>query len=317
MLTRMPKTIVLRPILGVAPGYALAIAAGCLAFGVVAAVTLDKMSRSDARSTDELAPITTESFASPVGEIAREASGDASLPWVKYAAPFSAASGAPRLAIVVVDDGSDATAALSALRLSAPITLAIAPTADSASIRAEAARRYQREVLLLLPMQAEQTFDTTPNPIAINVPRDELLRRIRWNLAQIGGYVGVMNQFGEATTRDTQTMRAVMEVVQREGLSFIDARSHEGSIAGAVARRMGVPVADRIVAVAPGSDAAELGADLTVGLLHAERWGTAIVTIPAERGLMTALETWIVERDSTVQIAPVTAVLKQSRSGKG
>ena len=316
MLNRMPKTFPLPPIFGLAPGYSVAIVVGCLSVGVIAAVTLDDMSRTNISPSADLGPLTTESFALPQSAIARQTSADASLPWVKNAAPFSAAATAPRLAIVVVDDGSDANAALSAMRLPAPITLAIAPTADSADKRADAARRYQREVLLLLPMQAEKTFDTTPNPIAINVPRDELLRRIRWNLAQIDGYVGVMNQFGEATTRDAQTMRTVMEVVQSNGLSFVDSRSHEDSIASAVARRMGVPAGDRIVAVEPGSDAADLGAGLTVGLRHAERWGTAIITIPAERKLISALEKWMTEHDSTVKLAPVTAVLKQSRSGK-
>jgi polysaccharide deacetylase 2 family uncharacterized protein YibQ len=137
-----------------------------------------------------------------------------------------------------------------------------------------------------------------------------------WNLAQLDGYVGVMNQFGEATTRDPETMRAVMEVIQERGLGFIDSRAHEDSIGSAVARRMGVPTGDQVVAIERGSDDADLGAGLAIAKRHAERWGGAIVTIPADRRLVAALQTWIGEQDRAVKLAPVTAVIARMRSGK-
>jgi len=220
------------------------------------------------------------------------------------------------MAIVIVDDGSDATAALSAMRLSVPVTLAIAPTADAADKRAEAARRHGREVLLLLPMKAEKEFDDTPNPIAIHVPHSELIRRMNWNLAQLDGYVGVMNRFGESTTRDAGTMRSVLETLQSNGLSFIDSRAHADSVGSAVARRMGVPTGDSVVTIEAGSNAETLTAGLSAGLSHAERWGTSIVTIPAERKLIATLQQWIADTPSKVRLTPVTAVIKRLRSGK-
>ena len=309
------KTVVLRPIMGMAPGLALAIVVGTIALCVVAAVMLDEMSSGGKQKVPvELA--TDDSFQQPNAEIVRSTPVDKSLAWLSNSALFPVADPAPRMAIVVIDDGSDAAASLSAMRVSVPVTLAIAPTADAAAKRAEAARRYGREVLLLLPMQAEKTFDSTPNPIAIHVPHSELERRMKWNLAQIDGYVGVMNRHGEATTRDAGTMRAVMEIIQSRGLSFVDARAHADSIGSAVARRMGVPTGDRVVAIEEGSNADDLEMGLRAGLSHAERWGTAIVTIPAERKLIAALQDWIAETPSQVRFTPVTAVIKRLRSGK-
>ena len=308
------KKIVLRPILGMDPGFALALVACIIALGVFAAMMLDDLNL-DGKQVASIDAATSNSFQAPTTDIVRSKPVDNSLPWVSNSEPFPAADPAPRMAIVIVDDGSDANASLSAMRLSAPVTLAIAPSADAAHKRAEAARRYGREVLLLLPMQAEKTFDSAPNPIAIHAPHSELQRRMKWNLAQIDGYVGVMNRHGEATTRDAGTMRAVLEILKSKGLSFIDSRTHEDSVGSAVARRMGVPTGDRIVAIDKRSDAGALGVGLDAGLRHAERWGTSIVTIPAERNLIAALEDWITETSSEVRLTPVTAVIKRLRSG--
>lgn len=316
MISLSRKKIVLRPILGMSPGFAATLVVCILALGVFAAVMLDDISGVSKRTAEAVDTGVSEDFLQPKPAIVRATPSDSAEPWIKNSAPFPASDLAPRMAIIVVDDGSDAAAALTAMRLPAPVTLAIAPTADAAEKRAEAARRYGREVLLLLPMQAERTFDDTPNPIAIHVPHTELQRRIDWNLAQIDGYVGVMNRHGESTTRDPGTMRAVIEVLQSKGLSYIDSRAHENSIGSAVARRMGVPTGDLVVAIDEKSDTAEAKARLSAGLDHAERWGTSIVTIPAERKMIEALEEWMTAAPSEVRLAPVTAVLKRLRSGK-
>jgi len=306
--------------MGVAPGIAMAIAIGVVAIGVFAAILLDDLSggagAGGQETPDPSQTISADTFIPPTAIISRSATSGSATPWQTNAAAFPLHDPSPRLAIIVVDDGSDATAALNAMRLYAPVTLAIAANADSADRRAEAARRYGREVLLLLLMRAENTFDTAPNPIAIHVPPAELQRRLDWNLAQIDGYVGVMNRHGEATTRDAGTMRAVMQVIQTKGLGFIDSRAHTDSLASAVARRMGVPAGDLTVEIEPGSDTANLTAGLSVAMRHAERWGTAIVSVPADRRLIEALGEWMAEQNSTVKLAPITAVVGRSRSGK-
>ena len=173
MISLSRKTIVLRPILGMSPSFAITLVVCIVALGVFGAVMLDDISSSARKNTSVSA--TSVNFQQPQADIVRSAPADSSLAWLSNAAPFPAGDPAPRMAIVVIDDGSDAAASLSAMRLSAPVTLAIAPTADAAATRAQAARRYGREVLLLLPMQAEDTFDRTPNPIAIHVPHLSLI----------------------------------------------------------------------------------------------------------------------------------------------
>ncbi len=318
MLTPTPKFFLTRPIFGLPPVYALGGVALCLVLGIMAAMTLDRMSRGDgvagiAEGADARLPAPV--FAEPETGIIRTVVADDSPAWMRNAAAFPAGDRAPRLAIIVVDEGAGAGPARSALKLPAPVSVAIAPTADSAAKTALAARSAGREVLLLLPMQSEEQFDTSPNPIAINILRTELVRRMNWNMAQFEGYVGVMNRFGENATRDSQTMRAVLEVVKAEGLAFVDARETPSSIAGAVARRMNVPAGDRTIAVARGADAAELGASLANAVRHAERWGAAIITIPAERRMVTALADWLARPVSGVKIAPVSAVIQRLRSG--
>lgn len=295
----------------------LAAGAAVVLAGVAAALLLDGLTSGGpvkaTRAALETIPVpsgtTTEAGLAIVPAI------DPASPWVTHAEKFAVRSTRPRLAIVVIDDGSDAAASLAAMRLSSPVTLAIAPTADAAAKRADAARRFGREVLLLLPMQAEKNFDLAPNPIALHVPRDELVRRMDWNLAQIDNYVGVINHFGEATSRDAETMRIVMERLRDAGLGYIDARTHADSVAGAVARRMGIPTGDLNITVPPGADSDGLQASLDTAVKRAERWGAAIVAVPAERGLVAGLSAWLSAVDGDVEIAPVTAVVTRLRTG--
>lgn len=311
MLTKKPKPVVSPPVRRNGRYMALAVVGLVVIVSVMGALKLDQISRAASANVGA-----TEYFEVPETGVLRVTNRPASLDWLENAAPFPESDPSPRLAIVVVEAGKDMGAALGALRIAAPLTLAIAPTADSASKTANSARSAGREVLLLLPMQSENRFDTSPNPIAINVPREELIRRMKWNFAQIDGYLGVMNRFGEDVTRDAQTMRSVLEIVEANGLSFIDAREHLDSVAGAVARRMNIPAGDRTVAVKSGANAEELYAGLRTALRHAELWGTAIVTVPAERRVVRALEEWLATLQSEVKIAPVSAVIKRLRSGK-
>ena len=291
--------------------------AGVVIGALVIALVLNSLTRGgpvEATRTD-LETISIPAANARAPSLAIVSAIDPESPWSRNAEPFAVRNTRPRLGIVVLDDGADASAALAAMRLPVPVTLAIAPTADAAAKRADAARRFDREVLLLLPMQGEETFDTAPNPIALHVPRDELVRRIDWNLAQIDNYVGVINQFGEATSRDPETMRVVMEKLRSAGLGYIDGRTHEDSVAGAIARRMGIPTGDITHAAAP--DAEGLPAQLNAAVERAKRWGTAMIAIPADRRQIAALKEWLETGTDGVEIAPVTAVVAWLRSGKG
>ncbi len=320
MLTKKSKSVVSLAGLNAKPLMAFAGVALCVVAGVTSALKLDHLSREALASRNNQAIesiVSAVPFEQPgVVVVGSGALSDAPR-WQRNAATFPANDRAPRMAVIVVDSGWGMAPALKALQIPAPLTFAIAPTADSASKTALAARKAGRETLLLLPMQSENRFDTSPNPIAINTPENELMRRLNWNFSQIDGYVGVMNQFGEAVTRDAPTMRAVLEIIQSKGLSFIDTRAHSESIASAVARRMGIPAGDRNISVQPGANAEELRAELTQALRHAEKWGTAIITVPAEHRIVKALEAWTATLKSDVKIAPVSAVIKRLRSGRG
>lgn len=286
-----------------------------MGLGVAAAMIADRM-MSDPEAVRSDPTVSEQAFLPPDAGIARNIdTGRAQPAWVENSARFDSAAGVPRLAIVVTDDGRDASATLRAMRMSEPLTLAIAPTVDGARARAEAARRLNREVLLYLPMESANSFDTSPNPIAGHVGRDETIRRLGWNLAQLDGYVGVTNQFGEETTRDAQTMRTVMETLQRKGLMFLDARSHPDSVASAVARRLGIAAGDRTVRLNGTDDPKTMRARLDDAALHARKWGGAIVMVPAQRNVIEVLAQWLETRERGVAIAPVTAVVQRMRTG--
>lgn len=292
-----------------------AIALCFVGFGIAGAMVADRLMEESAR-TDAGPQVEEQAFIVPDTGITRAIEPERSRPeWLENAVRYAGPPDQARLAIVLVDDGRDAGSTLNALRLKDPVTLAVSPTVDGARARAAAARRLDREVLLLLPMESGASFDTTPNPIASHVGRDELLRRLSWNLAQLDGYVGVTNQFGEATTRDAKTMRTVMEALSDRGLLFVDARAHSESVAGAVARRLGVAVGDNAVSVDAAASADTVRERLEEAAVHAQEWGEAIILIPAQREAVRGLKAWLKTRRSAVAITPVTSVIRRLRSG--
>ncbi len=288
----------------------------CLIVGTASALKLDKLSRAASANSasGQLSAYETGAvFEKPSSGLIRSKEDADVMPWIRNAALYPYNDPAPRLALIIEETGSDMTSALTAVGIQAPLTFAISPDADSADKTALAARSAGREVLLLLPMQSEDTFNTSPNPVSINSSRDELVRRMKWNFAQIDGFVGVMNRFGEAVTRDGPTMRAVLETLKDYGYGFVDARTHRQSIAGALARRMSVPVGDRDFAVPRDASIKQLNAILDESIQHAEKWGTAIVTVPAEHRMVKELKSWVGTYDSSVKIAPLTAVVNRLR----
>jgi polysaccharide deacetylase 2 family uncharacterized protein YibQ len=151
-----------------------------------------------------------------------------------------------RLAIVIDDWGHNlGRVARRILALPAPLTVAILPErAHSRRVLTEA-KRAGKHVLLHLPMQPDETAETSPGDPAIEVGMDEAtIERITERyLDGLPGVQGVNNHMGSLVTAHRSEMEAVMQVVARRGLMFLDSMTTSRSVAFEVARDFGVPTA--------------------------------------------------------------------------
>lgn len=153
------------------------------------------------------------------------------------------------LVAVVIDDlGLDRARSQAALALPGPLTAAFLPYAPNVAAQAKAARRAGHELMVHMGMEpANPHID--PGPMALRVGMDAATLRATMGkaLAQFDGYVGLNNHMGSLLTADRDAMTVVLDEAKRRGLLFLDSRTTADSVAGALARTLDVPHAERSV----------------------------------------------------------------------
>jgi polysaccharide deacetylase 2 family uncharacterized protein YibQ len=149
-----------------------------------------------------------------------------------------------RLALVLDDLGhnfNDLTRR--AIHLPAPVTYAILPDrAQSRRVLTEV-RRAGKVSLLHMPMEPDPGAPVGPGAPAVRVGMGsaEIRAAVRQGLDALPGVVGVNNHMGSRATRHRPEMDAVMDVLARRGLVFLDSRTTPFTVAHVAATAHGIP----------------------------------------------------------------------------
>lgn len=186
----------------------------------------------------------------------------------------------PRIAIIIDDLGYQRAAGERAIALPGDVAFAILPETPHARHLAAHARAASREVLLHLPMAAEDPdAPMDPGGIGPSPDRDTLEAALRRGLAGVPYAVGVNNHMGSGLTREPEPMAWLMEELSRLGwLYFVDSRTTHHSVAADSARAAGVPVLSRDVFLDadPSPEAVEREFLRLVALAHRNGQAVAI-----------------------------------------
>ena len=218
----------------------------------------------------------------------------------------------PSVSLVFDDFGTDLAIAKRFLNeLSVPITLAVIPNQEHSGAVIELAREHDQSVLLHVPMEpASETIEPGSYPVfltmsmsveAIDQALDQLIRTHP-------GVVGINNHMGSRLTADAERMRAVMRVLKRHHLFFIDSRTTASTVAIDMAREIGVACQSRSVFLDQGYKGGDVAANMVKLFETAEEKGYAIgighaipSTLDAVRASLTSL------RSSKVKVVPLPA----------
>ncbi|MGE5414416.1 MAG: divergent polysaccharide deacetylase family protein [Syntrophomonadaceae bacterium] len=164
--------------------------------------------------------------------------------------PRPAGSGRPaRVAIVIDDLGNELAPATRIAGWREPVAGAVLPDLRWSAASAEALARGGHEVLLHLPMEPEGYPRVRPGPgLVLRSQSDgEIERLLEEDLATVPGAVGVNNHMGSAATADARVMRAVVRVLSKRGLFFLDSRTTDATVAERTAEESSVRAASRHV----------------------------------------------------------------------
>lgn len=163
--------------------------------------------------------------------------------------PVAAKIGAARLAIIIDDMGNSLSEARSLAAIKVPLTFAIIPGQRVDNEVASYAATNNIETMIHIPMQSkgwpERRLET--NGFLVSMAADDLRDRMSGFIRQFPGAVGVNNHMGSEFTEQDEKMSAVLQVLKKNDLFFIDSVTSPESAGLRVAQRLGIRSARRNV----------------------------------------------------------------------
>jgi polysaccharide deacetylase 2 family uncharacterized protein YibQ len=221
-----------------------------------------------------------------------------------YAVAFRA-SGQPMLSIVVLEGDArdqDATRLAQLKAFDLPIAIALDPTSEGAAERAAAYRAVGVEIVMLsdLPAGARpQDVEVTMAVYRSQLPEAVAVMEAPKSAADASA----------AQPQDRLMLKQFVEVLDAAGFGLM-AESKGLNTSVQLANRAGVPNITIFRNVTPEETQDQLKKIFDRAVFRAAQKGASVVLVPGSDAALNALEAWaLVDRPSSVQIAPISAAL--------
>jgi uncharacterized protein len=158
---------------------------------------------------------------------------------------------AARLALIIDDGGYNVDRLKGLVGLGKPMTFAILPNVPHSRDAALLAHREGAEVMLHLPMEPQEIerYSLEKDTVLTGMDKTAIQAILHKALSQIPHVRGVNNHMGSKATEDLRIMKALMEVLKKEGLYYVDSHTSSHSVGPRAARQTGVAFAsnDRFI----------------------------------------------------------------------
>ncbi|MDD2735001.1 MAG: divergent polysaccharide deacetylase family protein [Desulfuromonadaceae bacterium] len=157
--------------------------------------------------------------------------------------------GSGRLAIIIDDMGNSMSEARSLISINVPLTFAIIPGQRADTEVAAYAVAHRVETMIHIPMQSKgwPAQRLEENGLLVAMDENEIQERMSGFVLKFPGAVGVNNHMGSEFTEHEDKMAAVLQMLKKSNLFFVDSVTSPGSVGGKVAHRLGLRSARRNV----------------------------------------------------------------------
>jgi len=233
----------------------------------------------------------------------------------------------PQVAIIMDDLGYGGPAFESLLQLQMPLTVAVIPLLPNSEDCGIRAFEAHFEVLLHLPMETEEPVAPTPGRILTTMSEQEMRISFQESFSSVPNISGVNNHQGSQMTADPEAMERIMIQIKRYGLFFLDSRTTPRSVAGKIAREMGVPTASNNLFLDNEKDFDYICDKLETLIWKARRRGRAIGICHIHPETIRALEAMLpffaeeevdlVYASQMIEGAPWTEEMEEDEYGNG
>jgi uncharacterized protein len=222
-----------------------------------------------------------------------------------------------RVAVVVSGLGVSSNVTNAAIaRLGPNVTLAFAPYGQDLDKMAQKARDDGHEILLQAPMEPFDYPDNDPGPhtLLVDQPAETTLDRLHWSLAQVPGFVGIVNFMGGRFTSNDTALAPLMRDLSQRGLLYLDDGSSGRSVAPQAAQSAGVSSARADIIL----DAVQREKDIDAALARLEavarQKGSAIGYAAAYPISVDRISRWAKAAEARgITLVPVSALATSGR----
>lgn len=218
----------------------------------------------------------------------------------------------PVIAIIIDDLGGDNTRHERVVRLPGAIACAFLPMNRATARLAKLAHRYNKEILLHLPMESIANNPMGPGGLSLDMTQQEFVWALQKDLESVPHAIGVNNHMGSLLTQHPEHMVWLMEEIKRNGkLFFVDSRTTHASVAMTVALQEGVPSLQRDIFLDHDRQYDAVRKQFLNTVAKAKRTGTALAIGHPYDSTIAVLEEMLPQlEDMGVKLVPVSAMFK-------
>ena len=216
------------------------------------------------------------------------------------------------IAIVIDDMGLNRALSRRAVALKG-LTLSYLPYGEDLAAQTSEARAAGHELLVHVSMAPDGHENAGPNPLVPGLAEEEIARRLDWALGRFTGYVGINNHMGSRFTANEKGMTEVLTQLKSRGLLFLDSRTTAHTVGPLLARRLGVPFAERGVFLDNVETVDAVRARLSELEALARREGAAVAIGHPKEATLSVLGPWLetVEAKGLV-VVPISAIVRRN-----
>lgn len=220
--------------------------------------------------------------------------------------------GLPKIALIIDDLGYDRNIAISFLKLDLLLCFSVLPVAPYTEVIAREANKRGRDLILHLPMEPKDFPSLNPGPGALltDMDKNEIRRTLDEHLKRIPGVRGVNNHMGSYFTARQDKMAIVLGELKKRNLFYIDSRTTTQTVAFELAKRIGLPVANRNVFLDNDLSPNAIKFQMERLLGMARYAGTAIGIGHPHRETLKVLKNYLHKLKTNFKMVPVSELVK-------
>ncbi len=216
----------------------------------------------------------------------------------------------PVIVIVIDDMGISHKRTADIASLHFPLTVSFLTYAKNMGEQIENSRKAGQEIMIHVPMEAQKKVDEAPDVLTTKMTTEEIKQNLSLMLNKFDNIRGINNHMGSKLTEDKERMVAVMEVLRKRELFFLDSKTSPLSVAETVAVEIGVACAHRHVFLDNNNDKDYILAQLERTERLARKNGYAIAIGHPKSQTYAALKEWLPMLDEKkIALKPLSEIV--------